>query len=173
MKQKFLRKTVFAAALILLLYCTSCGQPGANENEGAGKVGENADVGRTRENVGTGEQDVGEALFYDGADLAGRVMEFTEGGFTITPTTSEEVDGGSLLEEAAPGHEEESEFIHITYAEDVSFQIVILDIEAQKETSRMDTNRDSIKKQTEVAVFGTKQDEKNWTAVKVLIIRWQ
>ncbi len=168
MKQKFLRKTAFAAALGLMLVCISCGQPDGNKNGGAGKTEENGGGKETGKNEDSRGQDV-----FDGADLAGRVIEFTEGGFTITPITSENVDGGSLAAEDAPGHEDESKFIHVTYAKEVSFHIVVFDMGEQKEISRMDADRDSIKKQTEVAVFGTKQDEKNWTADKVFIIRWQ
>lgn len=168
MKQKFLRKTALAAALGLMLVCTSCGRTDGNKNGDSGKTEENGGGKETGKNEDSRGQDV-----FDGADLAGRVMEFTEGGFTITPLISENVDGGSLAAEDAPGHEDESKFIHVAYAKEVSFQIVVFDMGEQKEISRMDTDRDSIKKQTEVAIFGTKQDEKNWTADKVFIIRWQ
>jgi len=46
-------------------------------------------------------------------------------------------------------------------------------MDSQSEISREDTDKSSIKKETDVNIFGTCQDEKNWIADKVVIIRWQ
>ena len=44
---------------------------------------------------------------------------------------------------------------------------------SQAETSREDTDKSSIKKDTDVNIFGTCQDEKHWIVDKVVITRWQ
>jgi len=44
---------------------------------------------------------------------------------------------------------------------------------SQTEISREDTDKNSIKKETDVNIFGTSQDDKQWIADKVVIIRWQ
>lgn len=173
MKHHFLKKTVVTAILGATLCCsTACGLRGGQENTDAegqeGGTDTNADLqGNNKTNDGT------DSLYYDGADLAGTVMEFSESGFTISPETVTEVDGGILSEEAAPGHEDETKFISVVYTENTTFQIVTFDRERQAEVSRVETDKESIKKQTSVLIFGEKQDEKHWTAEKVTIMRWQ
>ncbi len=115
-----------------------------------------------------------EGLFYDGADLSGRVVDFSDTGCTITPRTMVINEDGSMEGGiAAPGYESEETNIHITYVEDVVFQVIYFSMGAQAETAREDTDKNSIKKDTDVNIFGTCQDEKNWVADKVVITRWQ
>ena len=115
-----------------------------------------------------------EGVFYDGADLSGRVVDFSDMGCTITPRTVIINEDGSMEGGiAAPGYESEETNIHITYAEDVVFQIIYFSMGSQSEISREDTDKNSIKKETDVNIFGTCQDEKHWTADKVVITRWQ
>ncbi len=115
-----------------------------------------------------------EGVFYDGADLSGRVVDFSDTGCTITPRTmiiyEDGSTGGGI---AAPGYESEETNIQITYAEDVVFQVIYFSMGAQAEISREDTDKNSIKKETDVNIFGICQDEKHWTADKVVITRWQ
>ena len=113
-------------------------------------------------------------VFYDGANLSGRVVDFSDTGCTITPRNMILNEDGSMEGGvAAPGHESEETNIHITYAEDVVFQIVYFSMGAQTELSREDTDKSSIKKETDVDIFGACQDEKHWVADKVVITRWQ
>jgi len=115
-----------------------------------------------------------EGSFYDGANLSGRVVDFSDTGCTITPETLIINEDGSMEGGvAAPGYESKETNIHITYAEDVVFQIIYFGMDSQSEISREDTDKSSIKKETDVNIFGTCQDEKNWIADKVVIIRWQ
>lgn len=115
-----------------------------------------------------------EGVFYDGANLSGRVVEFSDTGCTITPRTMIINEDGSMEGGiAAPGYESEETDIHITYTEDVVFQIINFGMGSQTEISREDADKNSIKKETDVNIFGTCQDEKNWTADKVVITRWQ
>lgn len=113
-------------------------------------------------------------IFYDGANLSGRVVDFTDTGFTITPETLIINEDGSMEGGiAAPGYESDETNINITYAEDVVFQIINFSMSSQAETSREDTDKSSIRKDTDVNIFGTCQDEKHWIADKVVITRWQ
>lgn len=147
------------------------GENSSNEAEGsqddmAGNAAESSSV--------ITEDSKEEGVFYDGANLSGRVVDFTDTGFTITPRTLIVYeDGSSEGGIAAPGYESEETNIHITYAEDVVFQVIYFSMGSQTEISREDADKNSIKKETDVNIFGTCQDEKNWIADKVVITRWQ
>ena len=133
----------------------------SNHGDGAGDGSEIKDGGE-------------DGVFYDGANLSGRVVDFSDTGCTITPETMIINEDGSMEGGvAAPGCESEETNIHITYAEDVVFQVVYFSMEAQAEISREDTDKSSIKKETDVDIFGACQDEKHWVADKVVITRWQ
>lgn len=156
--------------------------------ETGGENGSNGTAGNREETAGSSAESNNEAegrsgmsnesneegIFYDGADLSGRVVDFSDTGCTITPRTMIINDDGSMEGGiAAPGYESEETNIHITYAENVVFQIINFGMGSQTEISREDTDKSSIKKETDVNIFGTCQDEKNWTADKVVITRWQ
>lgn len=127
-----------------------------------------------KENSGEITDNNEEGIFYDGANLSGRVVDFTDTGFTITPSTMVVNEDGSMEGScAAPGYESDETNINITYAEDVVFQIINFSMSLQAETSREDTDKSSIKKDITVNIFGTCQDEKHWIADKVVIERWQ
>lgn len=114
-----------------------------------------------------------ESVYFEGADLNGRVLEFSDTGFTITPIYREVFeDGTSNSWEAAPGKENEEDNINVTYTEDTVFEIVYFNKSLQDVSSREGADKSSIKKQTIVYVFGSSEDGKNWTADKVLIQRW-
>ncbi len=141
-----------------------------NEAEGNQEDANNTDA----ENSGEMADFTEEGVFYDGANLSGRVVDFTDTGFTITPSTmvineDGSMDGGC----AAPGYESDETNINITYAEDVVFQIINFSMSLQAEASRENTDKSSISKDTTVYVFGTCQDEKHWIADRVAIERWQ
>lgn len=129
--------------------------------------GENAADGSVSGSTG------GRACF-DGADLEGSVVEFSETGFTLSPATTETDEGGGMeMAQAAPGSENAEDNIQITYTDNTVFQIVNLSASSQSEISREDTDKDTVKKQSGVCVFGSCQDTHNWTADKILILRWQ
>lgn len=116
----------------------------------------------------------GDGEFYDGADLAGSVVEFSDEGFSLSPATTEHAEGGrEIMTQAAPGSENEEDNVQITYTDQTVFQIVNLSMSSQSEVSREDTDRESVKKQSSVCVFGSCQDTRHWTADKILILRWQ
>lgn len=62
-----------------------------------------------------------ESVYFEGADLNGRVLEFSDTGFTITPVHTEVFEDGTRSSwEAAPGKEKEEDNIYVTYTEDVN-----------------------------------------------------
>lgn len=153
------------------------GKSGGNGTEGNMEETDNSSE-QSNDNVGgssEAERDSNEkGAFYNGADLSGRVVDYTDTGFIITPQTlivneDGSMDGGI----AAPGYESDETNINITYAEDVVFQIIYFSMDSQAEASREDTDKSSIRKDTDVNIFGTCQDEKHWIADKVVITRWQ
>lgn len=114
-----------------------------------------------------------ESVYFEGADLNGRVLEFSDTGFTITPIYTEVYEDGTRNSwEAAPGKESEEDNIYVTYTEDTVFEVVYFNMSLQDVSSREDADKSSIKKQTAVYVFGSSEDGKNWIADKVLIQRW-
>lgn len=114
-----------------------------------------------------------ESEYFEGADLNGRVLEFSDTGFTMTPIYTEVYEDGTRNSwEAAPGKESEEDNIYVTYTEDTAFEVVYFNMSRQDVSSREGADKSSIKKQTVVYVFGSSEDGKNWTADKILIQRW-
>nr|WP_300841003.1 hypothetical protein [uncultured Acetatifactor sp.] len=117
---------------------------------------------------------MGNGAFLYGANLYGDVVAFSDEGFSLSPAMTEKVEGGGeVMEQVAPGSESDEDNIQITYTDNTVFQIVILSWSSQSEVSREDTDKESIKKQSSVCVFGSCQDTYHWTADKILILRWQ
>lgn len=111
---------------------------------------------------------------FDDANLEGSVVKFSETGFTLSPaTTKTEEGGGKVMEEIAVPDPEDENNIQITYTDNTVFQIVNLNMSSQSEVSREDADKESVKKQSSVCVFGSCQDSHHWTADKILILRWQ
>lgn len=75
--------------------------------------------------------------------------------------------------EAAPGAEQKEDLVTVTYDSDVTFEVITIDKASLTELSREETEKESIKKQTSVLVFGSCQDTYHWTADKVMILRWK
>lgn len=158
-----------------------------NDSDGIGSNGEldSPDSQSAESNNGNGEGDSNEikdsgevesnteSVYFEGADLNGRVLEFSDTGFTITPIYREVfADGTSNSWEAAPGKESEEDNIYVNYTEDTVFEAVYFNMGLQDVSSREDADKSSIKKQTVVYVFGFSEDGKNWIADKVIIQRW-
>lgn len=140
----------------------------SNEIKDSGEVESNNETGNSASVEGNTE-----SVYFEGADLNGRVLEFSDTGFTITPIYREVfADGTSNSWEAAPGKEKEEDNIYVTYTEDTTFEVVYFSMGLQEVSSREGADKSSIKKQTEVYVFGSSEDGKNWIADKVLIQKW-
>lgn len=137
-------------------------QPQDNMNDGSGTEIKKTDNLQNSTNL------------FSNANLQGSVVEFSDTGISISMATIETADdGGEVMAEAAPGMENEEELVHVTYADNVIVQILVMDSSSQTQVSLNDTEKSSIKKQTSVLIFGSCQDTYHWTADKVVIVRWQ
>ena len=183
MKRKMLKAAeVFCLCMVLCISMVGCSgkendqsieMSGANDNS-AEENYEDTGNNNTESSSEMPDDSREEGVFYDGADLSGRVIDFSDTGCTITPRTVIINEDGSMEGGiAAPGYESEETNIHITYAEDIVFQVIYFSMGSQAEISREDADKSNIKKETDVNIFGTCQDEKHWTADKVVITRWQ
>ena len=95
-------------------------------------------------------------------------------GFSLSPARTEiETGGGQVLAQEETGSESDKNHIQITYTDNTVFQIVTISTSSQSELSREDTDKESVKKQSNVGVFGSCQDAYHWTADKILIFRYQ
>jgi hypothetical protein len=170
---------IICAGGLSVMCLSGCGKDAAGSPETpTQEIQQNNVVDDTQENNNVADDGAsvskGDGAFYDGANLQGDVVEFSETGFSLSPATTEtEADGGQVMAQAAPGSESDENNVQITYTDDTVFQIVNLSASSQSEVSREDTDKESVKKQSSVCVFGTCQDTYHWTADKVLILRWQ
>lgn len=176
MKKKIYKKLVGIAgmSIMVLLCCTACSQEQPENPKG--EVQQNVDAweeDNRQENGNVEQEEQSDSGFYAGADLQGSVVEFSDSGFKMSVAKNIKVDGGELMVQAAPGAENEEDLVTITYASDVTFEIITMDSTSLTEISREDTDKQSVKKQSDVLVFGSCQDTYNWIADKVIIMRWK
>ena len=139
------------------------GQTGSEQ----GESGRTADGGRAQD----GGQGDAEDL-YSLAAAAGNVVEFTETGCTVSPSVSENVDGGEICYGAAPGMEDEEKNITVTYRPDCVFQKVVINY-VTGEKSVSEAKLSDVLKQSSLLIFGEFQDEKNILADKIMITRYE
>lgn len=159
------------------MYLPDSQNPESNNGDGVGGgngIKDSGEVESNNEAVNSANVEGNtQSVYFEGADLNGRVLEFSDTGFTITPIYREVfADGTSNSWEVAPGKEKEENNIYVTYTEDTVFEVVYFNRSLQDVSSREDTDKSSIKKQTVVYVFGSSEDGKNWTADKVIIQKW-
>lgn len=177
MKKKTYKKLVGLAgmSIMVLLSCTACSQEKPKNPKD--EVQQNVNVweeDNRQENEDAEQEKQSDSEFYAGADLQGGVVEFSDIGFVLSPAKVYEAeDSGGVMMQAAPGAENEEDLVTITYASDVTFEIITMDSTSLKEISREDTDKQSVKKQSDVLVFGSCQDTYNWIADKVIIMRWK
>ena len=192
MKNYFGKKVLGLAGLgmAVMLGCTACAdwQPGktdgdVNQSVNIENVNQSVNVeketGDTQENqeinqyVNSEASDKSDLNFFQEADLQGSVVEFSDSGFEMSIAVTTKEGNGEVMVEAAPGAEKEEDLVTITYASDVTFEILTMDMASLTEISREGTDKESIKKQTSVLIFGSSQDTYHWTADKVMIVRWK
>lgn len=176
MKKNIYKKLVGLAgmSIMILLCCTACSQDQPKNPKG--EVQQNVDAweeDNSQQNGNVEQEEQSDSGFYAGADLQGSVVEFSDSGFKMSVAKNIKVDGGELMVQAAPGAENEEDLVTITYASDVTFEIITMDSTSLTEISREDTDMQSVKKQSDVLVFGSCQDTYNWIADKVIIMRWK
>lgn len=111
---------------------------------------------------------------FSNAKIQGSVVEFSDSELSLSmATTTTDENGGEVMEEAAPGMENEDEMIHVTYGENMSVRILTMNRASQTQISLEDADKGSIKKQTSVLIFGNCQDTYHWTADEIVIVRFQ
>lgn len=105
----------------------------------------------------------------DEAILNGSVTQFSDGIFKVLPEI--EKDGGQVVMQAASGYEDTMEQITVRYDENCQFQIAQMDA-ATGIVQLTQSSASEVKKQTNIAVFGEKQDSGEIWATKILITRY-
>lgn len=192
MKNYFGKKVLGLAGLgmAVMLGCAACadwqtGKTDGDVNQSVNMENVNQSVnveketGDTQENqeinqyVNSEDSDKSDSNFFREADLQGSVVEFFDSGFEMSIAVTTKEGDGEVMVEAAPGAEKEEDLVTITYASDVTFEILTMDMASLTEISREGTDKESIKKQTSVLIFGSSQDTYHWTADKVMIVRWK
>ena len=146
---------------------------GSQENKdnvpSEGKDTKGEDAFRKNENDipadGTDEK-VDAGSLYTSAVMRGSVVEFTDGGCTVSVAITE--DDGKTGVVAAPGHESEDTNVVVTYQEGCVVQIATIytstGIAELEQASISD-----IKKQTSVIVYGSFEDTHHVSANKIII----
>lgn len=103
------------------------------------------------------------------AVLKGTVTAFSDGAFQVSPML--EKDNGQTAISVDPDQVESMEQITVRYEEDCQFQIA--EIDASTGDARFaESNAAEVKKQTNIAVFGEKQESGEILATRVLITRY-
>lgn len=180
MKTIFWKRAAAIAGVVAVIACTGCtnGDAGAQEqkpssSEGSGKGGDtsaegNGEKGKEKREAGK------DSMFYDDADLQGNVVEFSDSGCKLMPDkVVKDGKGGMGQISAVPGKEKKEDLVTVTYAENVTFWVITMDIEGQTEISREETEKEMLKKQSNILVYGECQDEKHWVAQKIALMRWE
>ena len=175
------RKMAAGGIMALMLVCTACS---SNENSPApvepSNVVENPPAAgdsqqpQPVQNSGQEEpQNPSSSWYFESRDLQGHVVDFSGDGFTLSPTEEYEVEGGGKVAVgAALGAEDQDSLITISYSENVIFEAITMDAASNTMISRETVDKETVKKQSSVLVFGTCQDTRNWTADRVVILRW-
>ncbi len=102
------------------------------------------------------------------SDLQGRVIEFSENGCVVTPVTND----GNTAAVAAPGNEKEETNVTISYEPDCIFQTAVMDLTTGTANISKAAVSD-IKKQTSLLIYGSSEDTHNFSASKVIIVRYE
>lgn len=177
MRTKILKKWLALTGITISMIMLAACQTGTEDRAVKQGTVEDAEDLKHADNEegpeGTNNEEASDGTFYDGADLEGSVVKFTEESCFISPSKVEKTGEGETLEAAAPGSEDLSQLVEIRYSENCQFQIITLDMAKQTEVSRENTDKEEIKKGTDILVFGSCQDTVHWTAEKVAIMRWQ
>ena len=149
---------------------------GSQENKdnvpSEGKDTKGEDAFRKNENDipadGTAEK-VDAGSLYTSAVMRGSVVEFTDGGCTVSVAITE--DDGKTGVVAAPGHESDDTNVVVTYQEGCVVQIATINTSTGTAELEQASVAD-IKKQASVIVYGSFEDTKHVSATKIIICHW-
>lgn len=109
----------------------------------------------------------------ENADLNGHVSSFSDTEISIAvATTQTDGNGGEIMIAAAPGSEKEEDLVQVTLAENTVIQILTIDRKSQTKLSLSDVDKSSIKEQGSLLVYGSCQNTNQWTADRVIIVKY-
>lgn len=178
------RKMAAGGIMALMLGCTACS---SNENTPAplepSNVVENPQADGDSKQTQTVQNSGQEKLensenppldwYFENLDLQGHVVEFSEDGFTLSAVELyEDEDGGQVAVGAVAGEEDLDSLVTVSYSENVIFEVVTMDAACTTMISRETVDKEAVKKQSSVFIYGTCQDTRNWTADRVVIVRY-
>ena len=160
MKNYFGKKVLGLAgfSMAVMLGCTAFAdwQTGktdgdVNQSVNMENVNQSVNVGKetgdTQENqeinqyVNSEDSDKSDSNFFREADLQGSVVEFSDSGFEMSIAVTTKEGDGEVMVEAAPGAEKEEDLVTVTYASDVTFEIITMDMASLTEISREGTDK--------------------------------
>ena len=101
------------------------------------------------------------------ANMVATVVDFSESGCTVIKGTESE-DEQKLA--SAGGDVDDKSKINVVYSNSVSFQLATATVGAS-DTNLEDTGKSELKKQSNVYLYGTYQDDGTFLADKVIIYR--
>lgn len=106
------------------------------------------------------------------ATLEGGVVDFTNKGCTVSPSKTEDADGGEIAYQAAPGMDNNEDNIKITYQEGCVFQLAVINPTTGK-LKISNISKDDIKKQSQIIIYGDYQNASQISASKIVITRYE
>lgn len=106
------------------------------------------------------------------ATLEGGVVEFTKKGCTVSPTKTEDADGGEIAYQAAPGMDNNEDNIEITYQDGCVFQLAVINPTTGK-FKISNISKDDVKKQSQIFIYGDYQNDGQISASKIVITRYE
>ena len=115
---------------------------------------------------GDGGGKVDAESLYASAVMTGSVVEFTDGGCTVSAAVTE--DDGKTGVITAPGYESEDTNVEVAYQEGCVVQIAAIDISTGMAELEQASAAD-IKKQASVIIYGSFEDTHHVTATKIII----
>lgn len=104
----------------------------------------------------------------DDAAMTAHVVEFSDSGCTVTQDLD---DGNGELTVAAPGADGVMEHISVIYGEQAEFYVAVLN--GNSISSVTDSDREEVKKETQLALYGTFEGSGTFRADKIVIMRYE
>ena len=191
------RKIIAGGIIVLMLGCTACSlnentvEPlvPSNVTEMPQTTGENSqqpqsapnnrqeepEDSETSQNQENPQEPENHSLdwYFENVDLTGDVVDFSEDGFTLVAAiTSEDEAGGQEAVIAVPGEEDQDSLVTVSYSENVIFEVITIDAASNTMISKETVDKETVKKQSSVLIFGICQNTRNWIADRVVITRW-
>lgn len=162
-------------AAVILAACTGCGKnppdsitvnppaatQSATQEQSNPAVAPATESAASASNPGSG----GELFIISKA--SGTVLEFTDTGCTLTLTVTD----GDVAYQAAPGYEDQMEFVNISYSDGCTFQIAYINSQTGAVTYE-DASVENVKQQSNLIVCGDYDSNGVLNADRIFIYRY-